>query len=124
MKTKITRRDLFTSILGKIKTQDKKDPLFEKYSRKIFKPRVYQKNIDESSNELDRVTPVTSGLETYSGPWTTLQALHVIKRTGFGHKKSEVDAIAGMTFDTALNTVLNVDATPPSPPVKIGRAHV
>ena len=40
MKTKITRRDLFTSILGKIKSQDKKDPLFEKYSRKIFKPRV------------------------------------------------------------------------------------
>ncbi len=48
MKTKITRRDLFTSILGKIKSQDKKDPLFEKYSRKIFKPRVYQKNIDQS----------------------------------------------------------------------------
>ena len=84
MKTKITRRDLFTSILGKIKSQDKKDPLFEKYSRKIHKPRVYQESLDSTSGELDRIVPVTSGLATYSGPWTSAQALHLLKRTGFG----------------------------------------
>jgi uncharacterized protein (DUF1800 family) len=118
MKTKFTRRDLFTLILGKIKLQDKKDPLFEKYSRKIFnKRRVYQNSINQSSGEFDRITPVTSGLETYTGSWTTLQALHLLKRTGFGFKKAEVDTIAAMTFDTALNTVLNIDLTPPTPPV-------
>ena len=63
MKTKITRRDLFTSILGKIKSQEIKDPLFEKYSRKVFKGRVYQKSLDKSSetnkspDEFSRVTP-------------------------------------------------------------------
>ncbi len=117
MKAKTTRRDLFTSILGKIKPQDKKDPLFEKYSRKVFKKRVYEKTEGESPSELDRVTPVTSGLEVYTGPWTTLQAIHLLKRTGFGFKKAEVDSIAAMSFNTALNTVLNIDVTPPAPPV-------
>lgn len=117
MKTKITRRDLFTSILGKIKSQDKKDPLFEKYSRKIHKPRVYQESLDSTSGELDRIVPVTSGLATYSGPWTSAQALHLLKRTGFGFKKANVDTIAAMSFDTAVNTVLTIDVTPPAPPV-------
>ena len=123
MKTKITRRDLFTSILGKIKTQDIKDPLFEKYSRKVFKARVYQKNLETSSetnkgsDEFNRVTPVTSGLAPYTGSWTTVEALHLLRRTGFGYKKTDVDTLTAMNFDTAVNTVLTIDLTPPAPPV-------
>ena len=123
MKTKITRRDLFTSILGKIKTQDIKDPLFEKYSRKVFKARVYQINLETSSetnkgsDEFNRVTPVTSGLAPYTGSWTTVEALHLLRRTGFGYKKTDVDTLTAMNFDTAVNTVLTIDLTPPAPPV-------
>jgi uncharacterized protein (DUF1800 family) len=122
MKTQISRRALFNAILGKIKTQDTVDPLFAKYSRKIFKGRKYQKAIASEStlkdaNELNRVVPVTSGLATYSGPWTKIEALHLLKRTGFGYKKADVDSLSALPFNTAVNTVLTINSTPPSPPV-------
>ena len=58
-----------------------------------------------------------SSTTSSSGPWTNVQALHLLKRTGFGYKKADLDAITAMSFDTAVNTVLTVDVTPPSPPV-------
>ena len=119
MKTKITRRDLFASILGKITVQDKIDPLFEKYSRKKFEGRRYvnANPTDNSSSYLNRITPVTSGLSLYNGPWTTAQVLHLLKRTGYGYKKVDVDAMSALSMVDAVNTVLTIDTTPSLPPV-------
>lgn len=122
MKTKITRRALFTNILGKLQTQENIDPLFIKYSRKIFKGRKYQRAASiDSDNKLDtdlsRVTPVTSGLGPYTGSWTKIEALHLLKRTGFGFKKSDVDLLAAMPFNTAVNTVLTIDTAAVAPPI-------
>lgn len=122
MKTKISRRALFNAILGKMQLQDRIDPLFAKYSRKNFNGRKYQKatsedSVGKSDADFFRVAPVSSGLGAYSGPWTKIEALHLLKRVGFGYKKSDVDLLAAMSFDAAINTILTIDATPVPPPV-------
>ncbi len=94
------------------------DPLFEKYSRKIYKGRKYQPaNIDNLSNISYRVTPVTSGLNIFNGSWTDREAMHLLKRTGFGFKKADVDTLLKLNLNDAVNTVLKVDNTPSAPPV-------
>lgn len=120
-----TRRALFAKLLKKLplNTQEK-DPLFEKYSRKIFKGRRYSsltntKNLASAKlgSETERVINVNSGLKTYAGPWTTAEALHLLKRTGFGFKKTDVDTLLGLSVTNAVDLVLTVDTTPPAPPV-------
>ncbi len=124
--TNLTRRTLFSNILSKLTRHDQtKDLLFEKYRRKIFNGRKssslsYKSKVNGQNKEsqlLERVNPVTSGLAQYAGPWTVVEALHLVKRTGFGHRKSQVDLIASMPFVDAVNMVLNVDNTPPPPPI-------
>jgi len=120
-----TRRALFAKLLKKLPVNaQEKDPLFEKYSRKIFKGRRYSsltntKNLANAKlgSETERVINVSSGLKTYAGPWTTVEALHLLKRTGFGFKKTDVDTLLGLSVTKAVDLVLTIDATAPAPPV-------
>ncbi len=57
------------------------------------------------------------GLNPYNGPWGYAQAAHLLRRTGFGLKKSEMDTLLGMTMNSAVNKVLTVPANAPAPPV-------
>jgi uncharacterized protein (DUF1800 family) len=119
MSTTINRRNLFNLILKKFKiNQDLKDPLFKKYSRKIFKGRRYQSNLKtKNSSFTDRVVPVSSGLNSYSGSWGKPEALHLLRRTGYGFKKADLDAVLALSMTNAVSTILNVNTTPPLPPV-------
>jgi uncharacterized protein (DUF1800 family) len=123
MKTKITRRDLFAKVIGKAnEPQDFSDPLFKKYSRKkLSEQRVYQSSdadlTSKDSNVLNRITPVTSGLQSYTGAWTTKEVLHLLNRTGFGFNKKEVDLLSAMTIDEAVAKILSIDPTPSAPPL-------
>jgi len=58
-----------------------------------------------------------SGLNPYTGNWTVNEVTHLLKRTMFGAKKSDVDYFAGKTMDEAVNELLN-NITVPSPPVR------
>ena len=61
-----------------------------------------------------------SGINPYTGPWTTNEVIHLLKRTMFGSTKADVDFFSGMTMNQAVDTLLNVSPaqlTPP-PPVK------
>jgi uncharacterized protein (DUF1800 family) len=121
----LTRRALFGKLINKLSNKAQEtDPLFEKYSRKIFNGRRYSSLTNKrkvvNGRELfekERVNPVTSSLAPYTGSWTTLEALHLLRRTGFGFKKSDVDRLVGLSFNAAVDLVLNVDNTPPAPPV-------
>lgn len=124
--SKLSRRALFGNILSKLrKSSNTIDPLFEKYSRKIFKGRRSSSIIFKDSVAVEqrvvaveeRVNPVTSGLAPYTGAWTTTEALHLVKRTGFGFKKSQVDALTNLSFTNAVNAVLNVNMAAPAPPI-------
>ena len=73
--------------------------------------------------EMPPVPPPTSamvlsgGLDPYTGPWGYEQAAHLIRRTMFGVKKSDVELLLGMNMEQAVDFLLDVDPTPPAPPV-------
>ncbi len=115
----INCRNLFNLLLNKLKiNQVQGDPLFEKYSRKIFNGRKYQSNLrTKNSGFTERVAPVISGLNPYTGTWGKPEAMHLLKRTGFGFKKADLDSLLTQTMENAVNTILTVDTTPPSPPI-------
>ena len=128
----LTRRDFFPKVtLQKETTSD--NPLFEKYSRKTLGPRVYSNELvtsfmsgAESSNPDTqsslRVNPVTSGLAPYTpsgtDPWDATKALHLLRRTCFGFKHTDVATlVAAGSPGAAVDIVMNTNSTPPSPPV-------
>ena len=118
----ITRRALIRKLFTNPKVSTlQKDPLFEKYSRKVFNGRrtlAPNSTVASAKNpELERVNPVTSGLETYSGSWTEREAIHLLKRTGFGFKKTDLDTISNLSMTEAVNLILTIDTTSPSPPI-------
>src|SRR5258706_1674984 len=98
----VTRRKFFESLRQKQKAfagnfqgngQDNDDPLFQLYARKKLGPREYK--TEEISYEVARLTDdelrvgnVTSGLTPYTGTWTESEVLHLLRRAGFGFRKS------------------------------------
>jgi uncharacterized protein (DUF1800 family) len=121
----LTRRALFGKLINKLSNKAQEiDPLFEKYSRKVFNGRRYSSLINKrkviNGRELfekERINPVTSGLAPYTGSWTESEALHLLRRTGFGFKKADVDRLLGLSVNASVDLILNVDNTPPAPPV-------
>ncbi len=120
----LTRRQLFQKLkLNFAKKASEIDPLFEKYSRKIFNGRrtssfsYSNKSISDTILDLNRVNPVLTGLNPYIGTWSDREALHLLKRTGFGYKKNDLETLVNLPFNTAVDLVLNVSNIPPNPPV-------
>lgn len=129
----VSRRKFFEAIRNKHKAVqpvggisadsfDTEDPLFIKYSRKKLGPRVYDTGmisyeVARLIDEANRVGNVTSGLAPYTGTWSEWEALHLLRRTGYGSKKTHVDTILAMTPSAAVDYIMNIDMTPPSPPV-------
>lgn len=58
-----------------------------------------------------------SGLDPYAGTWDTPQIAHLLRRTGFGAKKSDIELLRPMTPAQAVDYILNIPSTPPNPPV-------
>jgi len=58
-----------------------------------------------------------SGVSTYSGTWGKAQVTHLLRRTLFGVKKSEIDSFTQMNMNDAVDAILDVPSTAPSPPV-------
>ena len=121
----LSRREFFRTLtLKKETTSD--DPLFEKYSRKSLGPRVYNNQLISYNNigaenlggESLRVGNVTSGLAPYTGTFGTREAIYLLNRTGFGHKKAQIDLlVASGSVTAAVNIVLNINPAAPTPPV-------
>lgn len=65
----------------------------------------------------DRGLKLMSGLDPYTGPWDTARAAHLLRRTGFGAKKSDIDTLAGLSASQAVDYILTVPNTQPAPPV-------
>lgn len=58
-----------------------------------------------------------TGLTPYNGPWTVNEVAHLLKRTMFGAKKTDIDYFLSLTTDTAVDELLNTTSVP-SPPVR------
>lgn len=102
------------------------DPLFDKYSRKSSGPRIFDTTLvdffrdqktNRPGNEL-RVGNITSGLAPYTGIFGKSEAIMILQRTGFGYKKSGLDAtLATGSVSAAIDKVININPAIPAPPV-------
>lgn len=63
-----------------------------------------------------QATP-TTGLTKYSGTWGNAQVLHLLRRTIFGVKQSDISTFKSLGLDGAVNKLLTIDNSVPSPPV-------
>ncbi len=118
----LKRKDFFKSIAGIKKNNNEvlldgdsgdKDVLFEKYARKNLGSRQYSERIevpDPNGPQFNRVGNVTSGLAPYSGVWTEWEVTHLLRRTGFGIKKTDLDNLLATTVSNAVDTLLNISA--------------
>lgn len=99
------------------------DPLFQKYSRKKLTPRQYSNEtavLKVGADDADpsvRIGNITSNLAPYTGTWTEWEVLHLLRRTNFGSKKAWVNTLLPMSPSAAVDAVLNINTTPPAPPV-------
>lgn len=50
---------------------------------------------------------ISSGLNPYSGTWTTNEVAHLLKRTMFGAKKADIDYFLGLSPSVAVDELLN-----------------
>lgn len=73
---------------------------------------------NSSSNSYAGTRRIDTGLTTYTGPWGTKEIVHLLKRTLFGAKKSDVDYFKTLSTVQSVDALLNVPGTAPAPPVK------
>jgi uncharacterized protein (DUF1800 family) len=59
-----------------------------------------------------------SGLTQYSGPWTSNEVVHLLKRTMFGATIDDVSYFLSKTMSQAVDELLTLPAAAPTPPVK------
>ena len=104
-----SRRSLFKMLGSRI--ENSSDPLFEKYRRKNYSGRKSAASIDA------RVRPLSSGLAPYSGPFLVGEASHLLRRIQFGAKKADIDTLVPLGMNGAVNLLLTVPSTIPSPPI-------
>jgi uncharacterized protein (DUF1800 family) len=74
--------------------------------------------LSKKNNRSDfSVRGVSSGLTPYSGPWTVNEVSHLLKRTMFGAKKSDIDYFLGLGMYDSVQELLTI---PPvaSPPLR------
>jgi len=107
-----SRRQLFKNLF--LPHSVSEDPLFKKYKRKNYRGRRFQSS---TSNEVDRIGAITSGLTPYSGAWNTSNVLHLLRRTQFGITYSDVSGLASLGMQAAVNTLLNIPVSTITPPV-------
>ncbi len=124
---KLQRKEFLKNIFGFTKaeyetmpdgiTGDPDDPLFKKYARKTLGNRHFSQAMaipDSGGPELNRVGNITSGITPYTGPWTVWEVIHLLRRTGFGLKKADIEALLLLTPANAVAALMTL--VPPAQP--------
>ncbi|GAA4391347.1 DUF1800 domain-containing protein [Hymenobacter koreensis] len=71
-----------------------------------------------ANTKLPTFSRTSAGLSPYTGPWTRVQAAHLLRRCLFGPSKSAIAAAAGASLSQVLNALFTVPAAP-APPVNV-----
>jgi uncharacterized protein (DUF1800 family) len=61
---------------------------------------------------------ITSGISPYTGPWTTNEVTHLLKRTMFGATRANIAFFSGMSMSQAVDVLVNAAEPMPGPPLK------
>lgn len=126
---KYKRREFLGKILNKEEGVPGEDALFKKYARKELSGRIYtpyehyidqvdhpeQQDNTGQSETAERVGTITSGLTAYAGAWTQWQVIHLLRRTGYGNRKADIESLAAMTTSDAVDYLTTVTGTPTLP---------
>ncbi len=74
----------------------------------------------EANNKLptNPAQRTSSGLNPYIGTWSENEVIHLLKRTMFGAKKSDIDYFLTKSMNQAVDELLNFTTSLPLPPVK------
>jgi len=86
--------------------------------RRDFLTARRKKHPAKNENASLKTFRTTSGINTYTGPWTEQEIVHLLKRTMFGAKKADIAYFKTRTMDQAVDELLTPTAPPPPVPVK------
>jgi uncharacterized protein (DUF1800 family) len=84
--------------------------------RRDFLTARKSKKIDEMQTVIPART--LSGINPYTGAWGKNEIIHLLKRTMFGAKKTDVDYFATRTMNQTVDELLTPTVANPLPPVK------
>lgn len=65
-----------------------------------------------------KVNNFTTSINPYTGAWTDSEIIHLLKRLSFGAVKEDVDYFRTLTFDQAVDEMLNTKNLNPGFPIK------
>lgn len=91
---------------------DRRDFLTAKRRKAITQPVIPSHVIQKT-----REARTFSGLNPYTGAWTINEVAHLLKRTMFGVKKSDIDYFLTKNVSDAVDELLSPTASMPVPPV-------
>lgn len=125
-KNTLKRKDFFKTFLAPkavasiaSESGDPTDPLFEKYARKSLGQRVYASQASATgtpNTEAARVGNITSGIAPYTGTFTQWEAAHLLRRMGYGLKKTDLENTVAAGMQAAVDALLITPAVAqPSP---------
>jgi len=86
--------------------------------RRDFLTARRQKPVKSNEGDIATTFRTNSGINTYTGPWTEQEIIHLLKRVMFGAKKSDVDYFKTLTLSQTIDVLLNPTAPVPAPPIK------
>src|SRR4026208_1714875 len=86
--------------------------------RRDFLTADRRKKTKNTTQPTHPVRRVTSGINPYNGPWTDSEIIHLLKRTKYGAKRTDVAYFLTRTVSQAVDELINPTAPQPSPPVK------
>ncbi|MCC7465155.1 MAG: DUF1800 domain-containing protein [Saprospiraceae bacterium] len=72
----------------------------------------------EGDHRFNTEMTLQGGLDPYQGPWTKVEAAHLLRRTTFGLKKAQLDQMLALgNAEAAVDAILSVPTAPPAPPI-------
>lgn len=66
---------------------------------------------------ISKSSRISSGITEYSGAWNKAAVLHLLKRVHFGVTKEDLEYFQALSLTQAINEILDVDYSVPSPPI-------
>ncbi len=93
-------------------TMERKDFIASFFKPAATKKAVAKKSSVTITNELDEIVPITGSLAPYSGQWTDIEVMHLLKRLSFGAPVEEVNYFKTLTYTDAITQLFNTVNTP------------
>jgi uncharacterized protein (DUF1800 family) len=94
----------------------RRDFISELFTEKEPVKKVNIENLQNQTEPTDLELGLGS-IANYSGVWGDAQVKHLLRRTMFGFNRSDVNFFKSMSMNDAVDYLLNIPSTQPSPPV-------